>query len=70
MLEFNKLVIRIEVRAIFDVTSAYLLEKETIIHFEDGTQRVFQSANYSVTFETPSEEVGMFLAEKEKEVTK
>lgn len=68
--DFNKPSNRAETRAVFDSTTGYLVSREVTIWFEDGSQRVFNRLTQKIAFESPTNEVLNFLAEKDRRVNK
>ncbi|MDH3944491.1 MAG: hypothetical protein OEV06_10400, partial [Anaerolineae bacterium] len=57
-----------EITAVFDPNTGYLVTMETVIRFEDGSERVFRWLKQEISFEEPPAEILRLLAEKaEKE---
>jgi hypothetical protein len=61
--DFNKPTTRAETRAVFDSTTGYLVSREVTVWFVDGSQRVFNSLNQKISFESPTDEVLNLLSE-------
>ena len=68
LVNYIKPFIRGETRALFDASSGYLIQKEEIFFFEDGTQRISLSLTQMIQFESPTDEVLNYLSEKAKVV--
>jgi hypothetical protein len=62
--DFNEPSIRAETRAVFDSATGYLVSREVIVWFVDGSQRVFSRLTQKITFEAPTNEVLNFLSKK------
>lgn len=70
LMDYKLPVIQAETRATFDQEKGYLLSKEVVFQFLDGSERASQSLKQEITFEKPTEEALSYIAKKEAEATK
>ncbi|NCP16467.1 hypothetical protein GW866_05420 [bacterium] len=67
---YSKPAVSAETRATFDSVTGYLISKETMFWFEDGSSRVFSRVIQEITIESPTTEALSYLDEKERMVSK
>jgi len=68
--DYSKVSTRAETRAVFDSSTGYLVSKDIVFWFEDGSRRIFSQLKQEITIEPPTDEVLNYLAEKDREVSK
>lgn len=59
-----------ETRAVFDLSTGYLLSREVIFWFVDGSQRMFSQLTQEITVAPPTDEVLDYLVQKDREAPK